>query len=76
VDANQTYRVAGGGKNAGQPFELSGAGTASSVAYIAVDGRYLGGAWQDSATLTVRLPMQGQAVPVVQVTRASIAVLP
>jgi len=76
VDANQTYRVAGGGKNAGQPFELSGAGTASSVAYIAVDGRYLGGAWHDSATLTVRLPMQGQAVPVVQVTRASIAVLP
>lgn len=76
VDANQTYRVAGGGKNAGQPFELSGAGTATSVAYIAVDGRYLGGAWQDSTTLTVRLPMQGQAVPVVQVTRATIAVLP
>jgi hypothetical protein len=76
VMGNQTYRVAGGGKNAGQPFELSGAGTGSGVAYIAVDGRYLGGEWQDSTTLTVRLPVQGVAVPVVQVTRTTVAVLP
>ena len=73
---SQTYRVAGGGKNAGQPFELSGAGTGSGVAYIAADGRYLGGEWQDSTTLTVRLPVQGVAVPVVQVTRTTVAVLP
>lgn len=76
VDGSQTYRVAGGGKNAGQPFELSGAGTGSGVAYIAADGRYLGGEWQDSTTLTVRLPVQGVAVPVIQVTRTTIAVLP
>src|SRR6266478_269575 len=76
VDGSQTYRVAGGGKNAGQPFELSGAGTGSGVAYIAADGRYLGGEWQDSTTLTVRLPVQGVAVPVVQVTRTNVAVLP
>jgi hypothetical protein len=43
LEGSQTYRVAGGGKNAGQPFELSGAGTGSGVAYIAADGRYLGG---------------------------------
>src|SRR5205807_4500924 len=73
---SQTYRVAGGGKNAGQPFELSGAGTGSGVAYFAADGRYLGGEWQDSTTLTVRLPVQGVAVPVIQVARTTVAVLP
>jgi len=76
VEGSQTYRVAGGGKNAGQPFELSGAGAGSGVAYIAADGRYLGGEWQDSTSLTVRLPVQGVAVPVIQVTRTTVAVLP
>jgi hypothetical protein len=76
LEGSQTYRVAGGGKNAGQPFELSGAGTGSGVAYIAADGRYLGGEWHDSTTLTVRLPVQGVAVPVIQVTRTTVAVLP
>jgi hypothetical protein len=76
VTGTQTYQVTGGGKNAGQPFELSGAGNGSGVAYIAADGRYLGGEWQDSTTLTVRLPIQGVAVPVVQVTRISVTVLP
>ena len=76
VEGSQTYRVAGGGKNAGQPFELSGAGTGSGIAYLAADGRYLGGEWQDSTTLTVRLPVQGVAVPVIQVTRTTVAVLP
>jgi hypothetical protein len=76
ITGTQTYRVAGGGKNAGQPFELSGAGSGSGVSYIGADGRYLGGEWQDSTTLTVRLPVQGVSVPVVQVTRVSVAVLP
>jgi hypothetical protein len=76
LEGSQTYRVAGGGKNAGQPFELSGAGTGNGLAYIAADGRYLGGEWQDSTTLTVRLPVQGVAVPVIQVTRTTVAVLP
>ena len=76
VDGTQTYRVAGGGKNAGQPFELSGAGTGSGVNYLAFDGRYLGGEWQDSTNLTVRLLVQGVAVPVIQVTHTTVAVLP
>jgi len=76
VAGSQTYRVVGGGKNAGQPFGLSGAGTGSGVVYIAADGRYLGGEFQDSTTLTVRLPVQGVAVPVIQVTRTTVAVLP
>jgi len=76
VLANQTFRVAGSGKNMGQPFELSGAGTGTSVAYIAADGRYLGGESQDSTTLTVRLTVRGVAIPVIQLTRTTIAVLP
>src|SRR2546422_5089106 len=76
VDGSQTYRVAGGGKNAGQPFELSGAGTGSGVAYLAADGRYLGGEWQDSAPPTGPLPVPRVAVPVIQVTRTTVAVLP
>jgi len=73
---SQTFRVAGSGKNMGQPFELSGAGTGTSVAYVAADGRYLGGEAQDSTTLTVRLTVQGVAVPVTQLTRTTVAVLP
>lgn len=72
----QTYVVTGSGKNAGQPFDLLGTGTASGVSFIAADGRYLGGEWQDSTSLMVRLPVQGLAVPVVQLTRTTVAVLP
>jgi hypothetical protein len=73
---SQTFRVAGSGKNMGQPFEMAGAGTGTSVAYVAADGRYLGGDAQDSTTLTVRLTVQGVAVPVTQLTRTTVAVLP
>ncbi len=76
IVATQTFRVAGSGKNMGQPFELSGAGTGSSVAYIAIDGRYLGGEAQDSTALTVRLTVQGVAVPVMQLKHTTVAVLP
>ena len=76
IVASQTFRVSGSGKNMGQPFELSGAGTGSSIAYVAADGRYLGGETQDSTTLTVRLTVQGVAIPVTQLTRTTVAVLP
>jgi hypothetical protein len=75
VDGSYTYQVAGAGKNAGQPFELSGSGTAAAVSFIAVDGRYLGGESRDSTTMTIRLPVQGVAIPVIQVTRTTVAVL-
>ena len=72
----QTYIVTGSGKNASQPFDLLGTGAGSGVSFIAADGRYLGGEWQDSTSLMVRLPVQGLAVPVVQLTRTTVAVLP
>lgn len=76
LEGSSTYRVSGAGTNAGQPFELSGAGSTTAVSFIAADGRYLGGESRDSTTLTVRLPVQGVAIPVIQVTRTAVTVLP
>ena len=76
LEGTATYQLAGAGQNAGQPFELSGTGDGTSVSFIADDGRYLGGESRDSANLTIRLPVQGVAIPVIQVTRTTVAVLP
>lgn len=76
VETTQTYEVTGSGKNTGQPYELSGTGMGSGTALITTDGRYLGGEARDSATLTIRLPVQGMSVPVIQVAHTTIAVLP
>src|SRR5437588_12858517 len=76
VESSQTYHVTGSGKNAGQPYELSGDGTASGTAFLAADGRYMAGEVRDSTALTIRLPVQGVSVPVVQVTHTAGSVLP
>jgi hypothetical protein len=76
VETSQTYHVTGSGKNAGQPYELSGEGTATGTAFLTADGRYVAGEVRDSTTLTIRLPVQGVSVPVVQVAQTSVAVLP
>jgi hypothetical protein len=76
LEATSTYQVAGAGQNLGQPFDLSGSGTATAVSFIASDGRYLGGESRDSTSMTVHLAVQGLAVPVTQVTHTTVAVLP
>ena len=76
VETSQTYHVTGSGKNAGQPYELSGDGTATGTAFLAADGRYMAGEVRDSTALTIRLPVQGVSVPVVQVAQTAISVLP
>jgi hypothetical protein len=76
LEATSTYQVVGTGQNAGQPFDLSGSGSATVVSFIAADGRYLGGESRDSTSLTVHLVVQGLAVPVTQVTHTTVAVLP
>ncbi len=76
LEGSATYTLAGAGQNGGQPFELSGSGRANGVSYIAVDGRYLGGESHDSTNLTVRLPVQGVAIPIIQVSRTTVVVLP
>ena len=76
VETSQTYHVTGSGKNAGQPYELSGDGTATGTAFLAADGRYMAGEVRDSTALTIRLPVQGFSVPVVQVAQTAISVLP
>lgn len=76
VETSQTYHVTGSGKNAGQPYELSGEGTATGTAFLSVDGRYMAGEVRDSTALTVRLPVQGVSVPVVQVAHTAVSALP
>ena len=76
VETSQTYHVAGSGKNAGQPYELSGEGTAIGTAFLSADGRYMAGEVRDSTALTVRLPVQGVSVPVVQVAHTAVSALP
>lgn len=76
IETSQSYNVTGSGKNLGQPFELVGAGSARGTAFIAVDGRYLGGESRDSASLTIRLPVQGVSIPVTQITGTTVTVLP
>jgi hypothetical protein len=76
IEGTFTYRLTGAGQNAGQPFELAGAGDGSVTSFIADDGRYVGGESSDSASLTIRLPVQGIAIPVIQVTRTTVTVLP
>jgi hypothetical protein len=76
VETSQSYHVTGSGKNAGQPYELSGEGTATGTAFLTTDGRYLAGDMRDSTALTIRLPVQGVSVPVVQVAHTAVSVLP
>ena len=76
VDIGASYTIQGSGDGGGQPFELGGTGSVSGVAYVAADGRYLGGESRDSSSLTVSFPVQGLGIPVIQVTRSAVAVLP
>jgi len=76
VETSQSYHVTGSGKNAGQLYELSGEGTATGTAFLTADGRYMAGDMRDSTALTIRLPVQGVSVPVVQVAHTAVSVLP
>ena len=76
LDIGASYTIQGSGNGGGQPFELGGTGSVSGVAYVAADGRYLGGESRDSSSLTVSFPVQGLGIPVIQVTRSSVAVRP
>ena len=76
IETSGTYRVAGAGDNGGQPLALSGTGAADGEAFVAEDGRFMGGAVRDSTTITVTLPLQGLTIPMTQVLHSTIAVLP
>lgn len=76
IESNATYTLTGSGENGGQSFQVSGTGTTTSRAFIAEDGRYVGGESQDSTNLTVTLPAQGLTIPVTQVLHSSVVVQP
>jgi hypothetical protein len=76
IESRATYSVSGSGQNGGQSFGVSGTGATTAKAFIAEDGRFLGGESQDSTSLTVSLPAQGLAIPVIQVLRSTVMVRP
>jgi hypothetical protein len=76
IESNATYSLTGSGENGGQSFQVTGTGTTTSQAFVAEDGRYLGGESQDSTRLTVTLPAQGLTIPVTQVLLSSVVVQP
>lgn len=76
LDMAATFSLAGVGEGGGQPFEMTGTGTRSGVEFLAADGRYLGGESRDSSSIQITLPAQGLVVPVLQVVRSTITVLP
>lgn len=76
IEAASTYSVMGSGQNSGQPFELSGAGAATTRTFLAEDGRFVGGESRDSTTLTITLPVQRLSIPVSQVLSSSVVTLP
>ncbi len=71
-----SYTVAGTAQTAGQPVQIAGQGTGTGVSFIAADGRFMGAESRDSANLTYRFLNEGVTLPVVQVTRTTVAVLP
>ncbi len=76
VEVASDFTIKGGGQQAGQPFEVAGAGVRSGVDYIAVDGRYMGGESHDSTSMTITLPIQAMTIPRTQVSKTTVTVLP
>ncbi len=76
VEGTVSYNLAGKGQSGGQPMEVAGRGMGSGFSFIASGGRFLGAESRDSANLTYRFLIQGVALPVIQVTRTTVVVLP
>ena len=76
IESTTTYRTEGSGLNGGQAFEINGTGTSSARAFLAEDGRFVGGETQDSASLVITLPMQQLNIPVTQLLQSSVVTLP
>lgn len=76
LEVNSTFRLAGAGQMGGQPREVSGSGTRSTIQFIAIDGRYLGGEIRDSLAITTRFPVEGETVPGTQLSQVTVTVLP
>lgn len=76
LEVTSNYTLAGAGDQGGQVMEISGTGVRSGVQFLAADGRYLGGEARDSSTISINLPVQSTTVPVRQVSRATVTVLP
>jgi len=75
IHIKSALAVSGGGEANGQRFTLDGQSTQTGVAYVAVDGRYLGAEVADSTDLTFAFLM-GSRAPVRRVAHITVQVLP
>lgn len=75
IHISSTMAVSGGGEANGQRFTVGGQSTQTGVAYVAVDGRYLGAEVADSTDLAFAFLMGGRA-PVRRVAHITVQVLP
>jgi hypothetical protein len=76
IESQGAVTLSGSGNQGGQPITLQGTSSRHGVEFVAVDGRYLGGEALDSTVLTFNFPVQGQTVPLRQVSHALVKVLP
>jgi hypothetical protein len=76
LDVTSHYTVIGAGEQGGQVMEVSGTGVQTRTQFLAADGRYLGGEARDSSNIQINLPVQATTVPVRQVSRSTVTVLP
>jgi hypothetical protein len=76
IEAAAAFTIQGGGEQLGQHFDVNGTGARNGVAFIAIDGRYMGGESTDSTTMTITLPVQSMTIPRTQVLKTTVSVLP
>lgn len=76
IATTTTYTVSGSGDVQGQSIELSGAGQATSDAYVSAVGVYLGSVASDSALVNANLTSTGMVIPIRRTTRSSFTRLP
>jgi len=76
IAVSTNYTISGNGEQQGQQMTVAGTGVASSDLFVSAAGVFLGGAANDSTTMTVNVVSMGMEIPVRQSRRTAVARLP
>lgn len=66
VMTDTDYTLVGGGAQMGTEIDLEGTGSRHGIAYLAADGRFLGGTSADTSNMTATVAAMGMMIPIVQ----------
>jgi len=69
------YTLTGGGNQMGTDIDLDGTGSRHGIAYLAADGRFLGGTSADTSNMTATVAAMGMMIPIIQVRHDSVSVV-